>query len=74
MNSPYIAQISISMHELNAHVTQHAQTYSHEQKMKKRHNMYMHPWEGLSEKNKCHFFSRLENDYDDDVDDTNTVK
>ena len=43
MNSSYIAQISVN--ELNAHVTQHSQTFTHEQKMTKRHIYvaYMHP-------------------------------
>ena len=41
MNSSqsYIAQISISIKSIdNAHVTQHSQTYTHEQKMTNHHH------------------------------------
>ena len=41
-NEQFLYSANLNINELNAHVTQHSQTYTHEQKMTKRH-MYMHP-------------------------------
>ena len=40
-NEQFLYSAILNINELNAHVTPHSQTYTHEQKMTKRHN-YMY--------------------------------